>query len=54
MTLRIDKDLKSKKNQGEKVYILVKEFEIKVKKMSACKRPIFLGHPNSGSFVQNA
>ena len=42
------------------VYILAKDidskrkFEIKAKKNSAWKRPIFLGHPNSGSCVQNA
>ena len=59
-TLRTDKDLKSKNVRGKKVYILAKDidskrkFEIKAKKNSAWKRPIFLGHPNSGSCVQNA
>ena len=58
-TLRTDKDLKSKNVRGKKVYILAKDidskkFEIKAKKKSAWKRPIFLGHPNSGSYVQNA
>ena len=44
----------------KKVYILAKDidskrkFEIKAKKISAWKKPIFLGHSTSGSFVQNA
>ena len=60
MTLSTDKDLKSNKFKGEKVYILAKDIdsrrklEIKAKNISAWKRPIFLGHPNSGSFLQNA
>ena len=63
MTLRTDKDLKSKKFIWKKVYILAKhidsksqkrQFEIKAKKNWAWKRPIFLGHPYSGSCVQNA
>ena len=47
-------------NTGKKVYILAKDIdskrklEIKAKKSSARKRPIFLGHPNSGSYVHNA
>ena len=45
---------------GKKVYILAKDIdpkrklEIKAKTISAWKRPIFLGHPNSGSCFQNA
>ena len=31
-----------------------KKLFVKAKKMSACKRSTFLGHPNSGSSVQNA
>ena len=47
MTLRTDKDLKSKNVSGKKIYILAKDidskrkFEIKAKKKSAWKRPIF-------------
>ena len=60
MTLRTDKDLKSKNVREKKVYILPKDmdskrkFEIKAQKNLAWKRPIFLGHPNSGSCVQKA
>ena len=56
MTLRTDKDLKSKNFKRKKVYILAKDIhskrklEIKAKKISS----IFWGHPNSGSCVQNA
>ena len=54
MTLRTDKDLKSKNFRGKKVYILAKEidskrkFEIKAKKFRIIKIPFFEGHPNSG------
>ena len=47
MTLRTDKDLKSKNVREKKVYILAKDidlkrkFEIKANKISAWKRPIF-------------
>ena len=53
-----DTDLKSKNVRVKKVYVLSKyidskrKFEIKAKKKSAWKR-LFLGHPNSGSCVQN-
>ena len=59
MTLHTDKDLKSTSCKG-KQYILPKDidskrkFKSKQKKMFALKRPIFSGHPNSGSCVQNA
>ena len=47
MTLRTDKDHKSKNLRRKKVYILVKDidskrkFEIKAKNISALKRPMF-------------
>ena len=59
MTLSTDKDLKSKNFRGKKVYILAKDidskrkFEIKAKKIRL-EKGLFLGHPNSGSCVQNA
>ena len=58
-TLRSNKDLKSKNVMRKKVYVLAKDIDSKrkfekAKKKSARKRPIFLGHPNSGSCVQNA
>ena len=53
--------LNQKISEGKKfIYVLAKDidakrkFEIKAKQISAWKRPIFLGHPNSGSCVQNA
>ena len=60
MTLHTVKDLKSKNFRRKKGYILAKGYqfkrksEIKAKKISALKTPIFWGHPNSGSCVQNA
>ena len=55
MTLRTDKDLQSKNVRGKKVYILAKDIDLKKNlKSKPKKRPILLGHPISGSCVQNA
>ena len=60
MTFHADKDLKSKNFAGKKVYKLAMDvnsninFLIIALKNLGLKRPIFLGHPNSGSCVQNA
>ena len=59
-TLYTDKDLKSKNVCAKFFYMFAKDidtkrkFEIKAKKNRLKKRPIFLGHPNSGSCVKNA
>ena len=57
MTLRTDKDLKSKNLRRKKVYILVKDidakrkFVIKARKKFGLKKAYFFGHPNSGSCI---
>ena len=54
MNLRNDKDLKSKNVRGKKVYTYILTKDSDSKRKFEIEAEIFLGHPNSGSCVQNA